>query len=252
MSNKKNNNSFIYRFKNDSKYNAKVQLMGFVIFVVIIVIYLNISRIGDNYDYNNVINKIDNKSNDEVVSIFDKINDNYTYNISISAKSKDKDVTIIYSGKRYEDNTIINRNSSGVNDVFYKISDEYYINGDNNYKYIDEDIVYEFVANKYIELDGVMNLINKASLDHLSNESNGEINYLYKLAIKDVVLSYSGSDIIDIKVNVFGDVLTIDIDYTNLFKEVYDDIDEYLIKYVFTDIDKVEKFVIIDDKKKEN
>ena len=64
MSNKKTNkedkvnkDSFFYKYKNDSKYNAKAQLIFYVVFIIFVVIYLNFSRVGKNYDYNNITNK---------------------------------------------------------------------------------------------------------------------------------------------------------------------------------------------------
>ena len=41
--------------------------------------------------------------------------------------------------------------------------------------------------------------------------------------------------------------IAIEADYTNLFKEIFDNIIECKIKYNYSEIDKVDKFVIIDN-----
>ena len=90
--------SFFKRMKNDSKYKAKVELTGYAIFIIVLIIFLNIFNTGGNYDYsygNNTNNKVstDNtdKNNDveEGTSLFDDINNNYSYDVSVDLDIKD-------------------------------------------------------------------------------------------------------------------------------------------------------------------
>ena len=164
---------------------------------------------------------------------------------------KEKAINYIYSGKRNGDNTTIDRKNDNKLESFYKISDEYYEKNGEEYKFIDSSLVYDTISYKYIELDSIMKLLKKASLDHVENTPDGESNYTYNLLVRDVVKSYNGDDAVSINVHVNDYNLTIDSDYTNLFKRIYDDFTMCKIKYVFSNIGKVEKFVIIDNTVKE-
>lgn len=254
MSNKKTNkedkvnkDSFFYKYKNDSKYNAKAQLIFYVVFIIFVVIYLNFSRVGKNYDYNNITNKNYNNKTEET-NLFDVISDNYNYKVNVSGVLKNNNINYIYSGKRSGENTTIDRNVNNKLDYFYKISDEYYVKNDDEYKFIDSSLVYDTISYKYLEFDSIMKLLKKASLDHVENTSSGEYNYKYNLLVRDVVKSYNGDDVVSINVHVTDYNLSIDIDYTNLFKIIYNDFSSCKINYLYSDIGKVDKFVIIDNK----
>ena len=59
--------SFFKRMKNDSKYKAKVELTGYAIFIIVLIIFLNIFNTGGNYDYsygNNTNNKVSTDNTD--------------------------------------------------------------------------------------------------------------------------------------------------------------------------------------------
>ncbi len=240
-----NEESFFYKFKNDSKYNAKVQLIVYAAFILFVVIYLNISGLKGNYDYNSVSKTIAGNKKVESTSLLDTISNNYNYVVTIGIKKGEESINLEYSGKSYGENMVINRKDAS-NTTFYKVGDEYYSKEEDSFKYIDVETVYEMLSYKYVEIEKVKELIKKAELDHMDNVSSGEVNYKYTLPVKDVVKSYNGSDTIIIDVNVLNSVLTINIDYTNLFKEIYKDYSECNIKYVYTDIDKVEEFIVID------
>ena len=45
--------SFWYKYKNDKKYNAKIQLVVYALFIIIVVVYVNTSHVGNNYNYDN-------------------------------------------------------------------------------------------------------------------------------------------------------------------------------------------------------
>ena len=56
-SNKKE--SFFDKVKGDKKYRAKVELIGYGIFIVVLVLGLNISSLGDNSNRSDLGNVID-------------------------------------------------------------------------------------------------------------------------------------------------------------------------------------------------
>ena len=251
--NKNKEDTFWYKYKYDEKYKAKIQLIGYAVFIVFVIIYINIANIGRNYEYNNVVNnEVDNQENyKDDSNLLDEINNNYNFLVDVKVTKKSEnglysEMNYSYSGKRYVDNTIINKTVSNNKSVFYKIDDEYYIKENNEYKFIDNSLIYDIINKKYIELFDVKKLIKKASLDHVTTESNGIDNYKYNLLVRDIIQSYKGDDIINIDVNIENDILNINIIYDNLFKQISDDVIKCSINYKYTDINKIEKFVIID------
>ena len=240
--------SFWYKYKNDKKYNAKIQLVVYALFIIIVVVYVNTSHVGNNYNYDNSIDSNGKISENSVGNVLDNINSNYNYLVEMNAKIKkdnnhDEDVKYTYKGKSVDENMIIEINNS---ETFYKVSSEYYIKNEDNYKFIDVSTVYELISYKYIELDSVKKFIKKAILDHV-DEEDVIANYSYNLLVKDVIQSYNGEDVVPIKINVVNNVYTIEIDYSNLFKEMYNDIVFCNIKYTYSDVNNVEKFVIIEN-----
>ena len=250
--NSTNKDSFWYKYKNDDKYKAKVQLILYVVFIVFVIVYINVGRIGSNYNYNNVVGDANNDIKyEEKSNLLDTINNNYNYLVSVLVNSKKDDnveeIKYEYSGKKYKDNTIIDKKNNGSNVTYYKIGDEYYAKENDEYKFIDSSVIYDLINKKYIELSDVKRLITKASLEHVTNESNGNNNYKYNLLVRDVIQTYKGNDLINIDVTIKNDILHIDIDYSNLFKQIDDKISTCKVSYEYTDIDKVEEFTIIDD-----
>ena len=247
-----NKNSLWDRFNNDKKFNAKVQLSFYVVFIVIVVIYINISNMGRNYNYNSTNNSHINNSSYISSNLLDTISNNYNYSVELNYKVMNDNNSVleynyVYSGKSYLDNLVINRKYNNTNNTFYKVSDEYYLYDNNNYKYIDSSLVYGDISYKYIELDGVKKLIKKASLDHVTNSNDS--SYIYNLYVRDIVQSYKGDDFVSINVNISEEVLTIDVDYSNLYKQINNKITSCVIKYVYTDIDKILKFDIMNDER---
>ena len=248
-----NNKSFWNKYKNDNKYKAKVQLSLYVVFIVLVIIYINVTNIGNNYNYDNSVNNIGNDLNDGDVdtNLFDNISNNYNYSVSVFFSEKNNDSILEkkygYSGKRYKDNIIINKSIDNNTSTYYKIEDEYYANYNGEYKFIDNSVIYDLVNRKYIELDYVKKLIKKATLDHVTNKSNGNNNYKYSLLVRDIIQTYKGEDVINIDINIEEQVLKIDIDYSSLFKQMDENILICKISYEYTNIDKVEEFSIIND-----
>ena len=96
--------NFFKKMKEDKKYNAKVQLIGYGVFILIIVVFLNVgSMVGGNSTgvlENDII---------EEVNIIDEIDNNYEYNINISlSKGEELVNNYRYYGKRYNGNKEIN------------------------------------------------------------------------------------------------------------------------------------------------
>ena len=255
--NNKEKQSFFHRIKNDKKYKAKVELIAYLVIIVVIVIYLNVSNIGNNYDYNKVtdtnIKDVLTNNVEDTGDMLKQLKDNYTYNIDISVKSKGNNVedkvvnNYSYSGKVYKDNMIIDKNLNNTVYNYYKVMDEYYVKEGDIYKIIKDSDVYDLIDKKYIELNDVRKYIDKASLDHVTNYSSGKKEYVYNLKVKDVIGSYMEDDVVSIIIVVENDSVVMSIDYTNLLMVIDDNIIDCKLVYTYKDINKVEEFTVMED-----
>lgn len=286
--NNSENKSFFEKLKIDKKYKAKVELTGYAIFIVVLVIFLNISNIGNNYNYsdNNVVSdneKTEVDIDEENSDLLESLDNNYSYDIKVEVKkgssdsSQNKDAetgqnqdsdanekqnngdadslgeikTVSYNGKSYNDNVIINKSFDNNNMTYYKVGSEYYTKDGDNFNVVDINSVYDLLDAKYIEIAGVKEYIEKASLDHYTNYSSGKKEYVYNLKVSDVINSFKGDDLVEIDVIIENDTINVKIDYSNLIKINDDSVIECLVTYVYKDIDKVEEFVIIEEDKED-
>lgn len=259
---KENNNKFkdfFDKYKNDKKYKAKVQLTGYLVFIIILIIFLNISDMGKNYDYSsnnntndiNTTNTSTDDGNDEL-SLLKRLNNNYAYDVKIALKrlkddNTEENITFSYNGKSYGENIIINKSINNVNSTFYKAGDEYYKKANEEYELMAENEIYDIISAKYVEYSSLKKNIEKAELDHYTNYSSGKIEYVYYLKISDIIKSYKKDDKIEINIVEENDIINIDIDYGNLFKVLNNNISECVINYKYSDIDKVDKIVIFEE-----
>ena len=257
--NRDNNESFYNRYKSDSKYRAKVQLVGYAVIIVLLVIYLNVTNMTNNYNYGNTISldkadisnndsNVDNGSNLDFVS---NISNNYVYDVNVVVKKKDdngidSEIQYNYSGKSYKDVMIINKKVDNNQVSFYKIDDDYYSKDNDSYKKVDESLVYDLIDNDYIELDKLKKFISLASLDHYTNYSSGKKEYVYNMKLSDVILNYKEDTSIVFNIVVENSIVSVDVDYTNFIKidddiKDYKNIDSCIIKYTYSEIGKVEE-----------
>ena len=235
--------NFFKKMKEDKKYNAKVQLIGYGVFILIIVVFLNVgSMVGGNSTgvlENDII---------EEVNIIDEIDNNYEYNINISlSKGEELVNNYRYYGKRYNGNKEINKEVGEVVSSYYKVNDYYYVMNGEELSFVEKNIIYDLVDSKYVELDDVMVMIDKASLDHVVDDSLGNNESVYNLYVKDMVISVKNDDIISFNVKEVDDKLLIDVDYTNLIKLFDESVTSFKVSYEYFNVGDVEEFSVIKD-----
>lgn len=219
-----NEDSFLYKFKNDKQYNAKVQLMGYGIFILVVVIGLNISSIGHKGKVPS--NNVNQNTYKENTNVLESNTNNYQYDVSMDVKYKnvnDEEVSsnIVYSGKKYKDLMEITKLVDGESKLYYKKDSRYYSKVEEELAFVKDDVIYDIVDADYIEVDNILKLIDKASLDHVTDySSDGRKEYVYNLKIKDLVVSYQMEDVIEFSIIEENKVTKIGVDYTNLFKVI--------------------------------
>ena len=246
-------NSFLYKYKNDKKFKAKTELIGYGIFILIIIIYINISSMNSNFNYvdNSVLedNNVTKEDTDEENSnLLEVIDNNYLYDINIDITLTNEEViNYKYNGKSNGSNIEINKVTNEGKSTFYKIDDYYYESQLDNYVLTKEETIYDYDLAKYIELDNLLEYIDKASLDYVTDYSSGKNEYSYNLLVRDIVANNKTEDAVSINVTMENEVLFINVDYSNLIKIFDDTIKECKINFTYSDIDKVEEFKIIDN-----
>lgn len=258
------NNGFYEKMKNDKKYNAKVQFIGYGVFILLIVVFLNISSmnsginsgventVNDFLDEDNIIDDNSNEEDNSELSLLDKLNDNYEYDIKLEVTKNSEIIKQRYYGKSFGNNVLINKEVNGVNSTYYNVSNYYYADSDSGeYDLVQGSVIYDLIEGKYIEALDVLRLIKKASLEHVITSSSGAKEEVYNLLVRDIVISNKSDDIITINLIEDEDKLSIDIDYTNLLKVFDKTIEKCNISYEYTKIEMVEKFSVMDDNNKE-
>ena len=245
-----NKESFFYKYKNDKKYNAKVQLTGFGILILFVIISANISNTTNNNYNTNSINTILNKQEEQQEeNLLDKIDYNYNYDINVNlTKINDEIIKYNYKGKSFNNTIEINKD----NNLYYKVDDYYYRKEENNYILATTDEIYDLVPNNYIELNKIKEYINKASLDHITNYSSGKKESLYNLYLKDILINNKTEDVVTINVIEENEMLKITINFTSLLGITSKEVKECIITYTYTNIDKIEEFKIENNHEGEN
>ena len=265
-SNKKE--SFFDKVKSDKKYKAKVELIGYGIFIVVLVLGLNISSLGDNSNRSDLGNVIDkgglNEGEEESTSmdeesLLKKLDDNYSYEVLVNITKKsmnietneevDVESKISYKGKSYGKTKEINYINGNDKSIYYKVDDSYYSRLDNITSLVKDTQVYDVIEGKYIEVDSIKEMINKASLDHVTNFSDGRKEMVYHMLVKDFVVSHHSNISVDEKIEISvveeNDILSIMIDYSNVYPYIDESISGCKVDVKIRDIGNVEEFNVV-------
>ena len=255
--------SFFERYKNDKKFSAKVQLTFYGVFLLGLVIYLNVGAMNNGSTaHNNIIGNTvgsgnleeENASLDDT-GLLENLSNNYVYDIKIGYKKKSMDTTnnkeveiehsVGYSGKSYNDKLEIKKVRDNNTYLYYKVDNKYYSMIDNITSNVWDNEIYDVINNKYIEIDKILELINDSSLDHVTNFSNGKSEYVYHYKVLSPNSSNNIDNVVEIKIDEDNGILNIDIDYTNLVKELDSTIVELGLEATVSNIGLVEDFEVI-------
>lgn len=197
----------------DKKYQAKVKLSGYGIFIVVVVLLVALGGGNSNTDYEpdideNLNNEV-NKEEDNTISFSKPDVNNYTYEIEIITKKNDKEDKYYYSGKvldAYEELVKKVENK----DYNYRIKDDkYYAYNNDKYVLTTEKEVYDIVDYSYLNIENINNYLSISKLE--DNE--------YRVYLKDIILDNTSEDYISINMNE----TSLKIDYTKLINILEDE-----------------------------
>lgn len=241
---KKKEDTFFYKYRHDSKYKAKVQLLGGFIFIIIVAIYAR--TLDSNISYNDYNNIETNEVKNEKILLNELQNNNYAYSIDIIKNINDNEEKIIYLGKRKNNKEIITKkiNEEEIEE-YYVENNNYYIYEGNNYKIASNNKVYDFLSYSFLEINTIINYINSGDKIKETNYNDGKVEKEYQILLKNILLN-GNEDYIKITVieDLNNNSIIFDIDYTTYYN-LYDveKVNRLRVRYNFYDINKIEKIV---------
>lgn len=198
----------------DKKYRAKINLIGYGIFVVIVIIYAvlgnrdNIQSMMNEYKDINPLQEDTNVSDNNSLNII--LFDKYAYDIVV----KINDIDYNYSGE-YKNN-VLTINKDNVEEYIYK-DNNYYIKDSN--ELIEKNKIYDVVVDEFIDINIINEYLRKATYDGNN----------YCVYLKDIILGNNGNKYIVINYSNNLNEIKIEIDYTNLFSYFNKDIEKYMV-----------------------
>lgn len=206
--------NFELKWQNDKKFQAKMKLLGFILFLVAVSIYA--SFINSKTEYNNQIpeNNEVTQNITETSNYALKIPEEYDYTITIEIDNKKYE----YIGKKMIDRELIQKKVDNVITNYMYQNNTYYIEDNvqtDNYIITTRDEVYDVINYNYINLNTINEYLTKAT----KNDNQ------YLVYLKDIVLGNNSDNyfVIDINENI------INVDYTVLMKEFNKDISKYIV-----------------------
>ena len=217
MEEKKDNNkkrlSLKERWK-DKRERAKIELMLYGIFFLIIIVFARIS----NSMSNNIPKEEDNKI------FISEITDNYSYDIDITIDNDNYK----YYGKVLGHNMNIHKVVDTEDEYFYKMNNKYYILDDNgNYILTNDKEIFSYIDYRYLDINTIKEYIKMGTLN----------NNIYTIKVSDILLNNNSNDVITITVDDINKELI--IDYTNLFKVNNNNLYKELVRIKYSNINSI-------------
>ena len=188
----------------DKKYQAKIKLSGYSIFVVIAIIMILVG--GATNNKNTVIDNglEDNKTIKDNTDTKDNklftISYPYIVELNYNIDNTKNNITYKYSNNNNE--LLITKINNDIVTNYKYISNKYYIENNDNYILTNINKVYDIIDYEYLDIDNINNYLNNATLE----------NNIYKVYLKDIILNNTSDKYITIKLLDNS----VEIDYTYL------------------------------------
>ena len=199
----------------DKRERAKIELMLYGIFFLVIIIFARISSsMSTNIPKDNDINN----------TFIDEITDNYQYDIDITIDNN----KYKYSGKKLGNNMSITRIVGTKEEFFYQMNDKYYIlDTKGNYILNTAEDIYPYIEYRYLNINNIKQFIKLGT----KNDT------VYSVKVSDIVLNNNSADTITLTVN--EEDKNIIIDYTNLFKIDNSNINKAEVNIKYSNINSI-------------
>ena len=199
----------------DKRERAKIELMLYGIFFLVIIIFARISSsMSTNIPKDNDINN----------TFIDEITDNYQYDIDITIDNN----KYKYSGKKLGNNMSITRIVGTKEEYFYQMNDKYYIlDTKGNYILTTAEDIYPYIEYRYLNINNIKQFIKLGT----KNDT------VYSVKVSDIVLNNNSTDTITLTIN--EEDKNILIDYSNLFKIDNSNINKAEVNIKYSNINSI-------------
>ena len=199
------NNKKTFKEKwQDKKYQAKIKLSGYSIFVVIAIIMILVGGASNNK--NTIIDNglEDNKTIKDNTDTKDNklFTISYPYIIELNYNIDNTKNNITYKYSNNNNELLITKTNNDTVTNYKYISNKYYIENNDNYILTNINKVYDIIDYEYLDIDNINNYLNNATLE----------NNIYKVYLKDIILNNTSDKYITIKLLDNN----VEIDYTYL------------------------------------
>lgn len=188
----------------DKRYQAKIKLSGYSIFVVIAIIMILVG--GATNNKNTIIDNglEDNKTIKDNTDIKDNklFTIAYPYIIELNYNIDNTKNNITYKYSNNNNELLITKTNNDIVTNYKYISNKYYIENNDNYILTNINKVYDIIDYEYLDIDNINNYLNNATLE----------NDIYKVYLKDIILNNTSNKYITIKLLDNS----VEIDYTYL------------------------------------
>ncbi len=222
-----NNNKTFKEKWEDKKYQVKIKLSGYSVFVVIAIIMILVGRTTNNKTTivdNDLENNKTIKDNTDIKNNTD-IKDNklftiaYPYVIELSYNIDNTKNNITYKYSNNNNELLITKTNNDIVTNYKYISNKYYVENNSNYILTNINKVYDIIDYEYLDIDNMNNYLNNATLE----------NNIYKVYLKDIILNNTSDKYITIKLLDSS----LEIDYTNLFNTINNNnYDTFIVKII--------------------
>ena len=203
---------FSEKWHNDKKFRAKIKLLLYGIFIIAVTLYAaSINRLSP------INNEIDDTKADNITTI--PVPEKYHYTIDIDIDDK----IYNYFGDKLSDKKTITKIKDNITINYTYQNSEYYREDNNIYILTTEDEVYDIIDYNYLNIDNINNYLRKAVIN----------NNQYIVYLKDIILNNNSNDYIIIEIN---DKI-INIDYTQLLKQIDSSIEKCNVKITIENIE---------------
>lgn len=214
---KKKSNKYLDKIKEmrkDKVGRAKLELMVYGIFFLILILFIRItSFIGGSSNINNSVISS---------SIIDKIDNNYSYTIDINID----DNNYIYTGKVLGTNEFLTKRVNDIEEYYFVMNGKYYILDNNgNYILTNKEDIYNIIDYNYLDINNIKEYLTLGTKN----------NNVYTIKVSDIILNNNSNG----TVTITEEDNKLIIDYTNILKIDNNSINKALVTITYDNIGKI-------------
>lgn len=212
---------------NNSKKTALYKLLigfGFLLALIIFMKFSNSQSNDEILDNSTKTTTIQPSNVDK--TMLNKLKNNiYTYNIVLNYKTLKEEKTINYDFLVKGNETIILKTENDKLKKYYVNDNKYYIINDNKNSEVSDSEIFDNFDKKYFDLNNIYSYVEDGVLEWKTIYKDKTDRTNYSVYLKDILLTSDTEKYISITIdNREENTLYLEIDWTNLFNNLYDNV----------------------------